>query len=328
MFADVLAVVGALHYATQHNASAVRVFMDTVDYVDQTLGPNYWDYYWSTSTFDLTLHAKGVQHEKGVAWEETEGQAGNEAVPGASITDPANEVHFNGYLSRFGKVGSWSQVAAGKRNERTPFPLPNHDCEKCGMTFRELSQIARKFLKLNAKTAAIVDQFWSTHFPSGAFVVGAHFRGTDKSLLAWPFQAPTFSKFADEIEFAAQQADHADDFKVFLATDETEALEYFTKRFGNERLKYIKAPRSSSKDPNSAHGVHQSSKFSSSEKGLSAMVDMALLAKTNYLVKGRSGLSDVSLILGQVLEYQHSFYLGDQYIYRKNKNGKYEKFER
>lgn len=45
MFADFLAVIGALIYAERHNAAGVRVVFTTPFYVDENRGSNYWAYF-------------------------------------------------------------------------------------------------------------------------------------------------------------------------------------------------------------------------------------------------------------------------------------------
>ena len=300
MVSDLIGVIGAFEYAEKHGAVAVRVYMDTVDYVDTSRGPNYWDYFFETNTYLVQSTPSNTYDE--------------------DVTDKVKglpEVHFNGYAARFGAFGSWTQVSIGQRSSKVPFPLDNVDCgDHCGLSFFQMSRIAKKYFHLRPDIMAQVDAVWN-EIPVGRYVVGAHYRGTDKRLL-WPFSTPTYSKFADEIARAARNVGREADLHIFLATDEIEVVKYCVSRFGKNRVTFLSnAPRLSGKDLlGTEGGTHKSPEFTSYQKGHTAILDVWLLSKCHYVVKGRSSLSDLSLLVGG-MEYRHSFYLADKLIYTK-----------
>lgn len=308
MFSDVIAVLGSLSYAESHDAFAVQLFMDTVDYTDRAgRGPNYWDYFYEANTY---VTSRSIRENR---------ELGLEEPPYRPVSlDHRQFVDFNGYLSRFGALGTFSQVSIGKRNRKRPFPLPNRDCGlQCGLSLQELSRVAQKYLVPNQHMQELMSSFWTTNIPQDAYVIGVHYRGTDKKLV-WPFSTPTYSVVTVEVEKAAREAGQSDNFHVFLASDEEEIVHYFQEKFGVDRVSFQPgAPRLSSRDSDATEGgTHKSLKYSAYDKGLTAMLDMMLLSKCNYLVKNRSSLSDVSLLLGENLKENYSFILADNAIFR------------
>jgi hypothetical protein len=88
---------------------------------------------------------------------------------------------------------------------------------------------------------------------------------------------------------------------VFVATDENNCLEFMQQAFGARVLAIGDAPRVRP-DAQAVH-LDQSLPVSKYQKGKSALVDCLVLAAANYLVKGRSNLSDASLAFNPRLPY-------------------------
>eukprot|EP00658_Telonema_sp_P-2_P017716 TRINITY_DN16907_c0_g1_i1.p1 TRINITY_DN16907_c0_g1~~TRINITY_DN16907_c0_g1_i1.p1 ORF type:complete len:432 (+),score=100.00 TRINITY_DN16907_c0_g1_i1:118-1413(+) len=302
MFSDLLGAVGALKYAEEHGAIGVQFSMQNPDYVDAEHGLNYWDYFFESSGIvtDPLLRAQRVL------------QFGDSAGD-PSMVVMAPRVHFNGFVDRFGQFGSWTQVTLGRRSREVPFPLPNLECgEHCGMTHDDMARVVQTYMKFKPEFVAEVDQFWEAEVSAGDFVVGIHFRGTDKVLI-WPFSVPDYTLFADEAERVARQAGKLERLRLFVATDELEAMTFFLNRFGPLKVSFQPgSPRLSSKDPAAIEGgTHKSLKFTAYDKAHFAMMDAALLGRCQYVVKNRSSLSDFSLLLHPRFKLNYSFILGN-----------------
>ena len=93
----------------------------------------------------------------------------------------------------------------------------------------------------------------------------------------------------------------ASSYQVFVATDEIEFLEFMQKAFGDRVIFSESSPRVHASD----QPIHldRTLPVSNYQKGKSALVDCLLLAATDYLVKGRSNLSDASLAFNPQLPY-------------------------
>jgi hypothetical protein len=90
-------------------------------------------------------------------------------------------------------------------------------------------------------------------------------------------------------------------FHVFVATDEVQFLERMQREFGDRLLSYDSSPRVNA-DSQAVH-LDRTLPVSNHLKGRSAIVDCLLLAAAQYLVKGRSNLSDASLLFNPALPF-------------------------
>ena len=241
MFADVMHVVGAIRYGQKEGALGVRVYFDTEMYTNKT-GDNYWSYY-----FDPEIRLQNF----------TDAQL-------------IEEVHFNRYLARFGKFGTFSNVAQGKRKlSSTPFPLPSKQCGKpCGV--EALSRVVRKYIKPRSVVLEKVDAFKIRKKFNNKFVIGVHYRGTDMKLKR--NTNPSYEFFASEIDRVISTL-AGREYLIFLASDEAEIVPWMVKRYGstvvfndeyNTRLNKEEVVASGD-----IQGAHMSEKFTPYEKGIS-----------------------------------------------------------
>ena len=91
-------------------------------------------------------------------------------------------------------------------------------------------------------------------------------------------------------------------YQVVVATDETDFLDFMRREFGDEHVLYSEdAPRARAGGP----PVHFDATLGVSNywKGKAGLIDCLLLARSDYLVKGRSNLSDASLAFNADLPY-------------------------
>ena len=190
---------------------------------------------------------------------------------------PGRRAHFNWYVGRAGKYTSFSNYYFDY-----DFPCP---------TARPPLAQARALvqgLRLRDGIAAEIDAYVSRHF-AGKHVIGVHYRGTDKIVNGG--QRPV------QIYVDAVRAVQRDNSWVYLASDTADVVNVFEAEFpGRVLSQNIRRAQSYS-----TTGLHRS--------GLgtvhSAMTDMLRLSRCNFLIKGRSSLSDVSLLISSGL--QHMF---------------------
>jgi hypothetical protein len=124
-----------------------------------------------------------------------------------------------------------------------------------------------------------VEQFYNREF-KGHFVIGVHYRGTDKATEAPRVHYDEVSK--DLRSYIKRHA--AKNFRIFVASDEQRFIEYMQMIFP-ERVIFIPCERSRGSSP-----LHYSTKHPY-EQGESAVVDAILLSKTQVLFRTSSNLS-------------------------------------
>ncbi|MCE2983839.1 MAG: hypothetical protein LW832_09770 [Parachlamydia sp.] len=149
---------------------------------------------------------------------------------------------------------------------------------------RRTFELINKYIRLNVKMQAKVDQFAESHFKD-FFVIGIHYRGTDKYTEARRVEY-------DEMEQAIRQVisvNEEKNLKLFVATDEEEFLQFIKSRF-HQPLCFIEAERSQNSLP-----VHYFSyKENNYQKGEDAVMDCYLLSRVNFLIRTSSNLSLIS----------------------------------
>ena len=261
MFSEFHAVLGALAYAEWHGASAVRVDFRSALYLDPAHGSNWWTYFFSRAEMPLRSETA------------------------------AGEVHLTKPLSKYGKYGGFCDLVNGA----TPYLYPM----TYGIGRRELHRLLCAHVQVRPEITADVDRMVEDAVTPGAFVVGVHYRGTDSahSLLGRLNDAHVgrvpYDVYAREVRRALAAAAPAR-YRIVVATDEAEFVEFMRREFGGGCVLCAEdAPRARAGGPpvhfDAALGV------SNYQKGKAGLIDCLLLARSDYLVKGRSNLSDASL---------------------------------
>lgn len=273
LFSEFHAVLGALKFAELNAAREVLVHFDTGYYLDAGRGPNWWAYY-----FD-------------------------ELMPVSEGRDPVEEVHCRGW-HRYGPHffnKSWSAVSIPTNSAQKPYPLGAAE------SLRECRRLTRRHVRVKPWMLDEVDEYLRVHTSGADFVLGVHFRGTDKSL-QHPAQAPSFSGYERQIErllhhYAPRHP------KIFFATDQEEFLDWATLRYGDRACFLANSPvaNTSTRSPG---GVHHDPRFSPFEKGRTAVLACLLLSRSNHVLKNRSSLSDCALEFNESLPW--TMLLGDE----------------
>jgi hypothetical protein len=270
LFSEFHSVLGALAYAEAHGSLGVRVDFRSPLYSERDRGPNWWTYFFDSGS--MCVH------------------------PGESAG--GGDVHLNGIATQYGRYGGFSDVVGGPLAYLYPMTY--------GVSRAALHRLLAAYVHVRQEIVDEVAQFIAAQFEPGAYVVGVHYRGTD-STHGWTGVATHYRRlrvpyraYADEIQrvldAAAPRA-----YRVFVATDEIDFLEYMRRAFGPRVIYLDESPRVGAH----AQAVHldRALPVSNYQKGKSAVIDCLILAATSYLVKGRSNLSDASLAFNPQLAY-------------------------
>jgi hypothetical protein len=270
VFSEFHSVLGALAYGETHGATGVRVDFASPLYAEPGRSPNWWTYY-----FDRD--AMYFEDDRGPA---------------------AAEIRLDRTVSKYGRYGGFADVVQG----RTPYLYPM----TFGVERATLRHLLDRHVQVRQEIHDEVARLVSTLFEPGAFIVGVHYRGTDSTrsraaALAHYRTTPVpYTAYAAEVRRALQDAAPAI-YRVFVATDEIDFLEFMRREFGDRVVQLDDAPRAQ----RGGQAVHldRTLPVSNYRKGRSAVVDCLMLAATHYLVKGRSNLSDASLAFNPTLPY-------------------------
>ncbi len=277
LFSEFFAVLGALRYAERHGAAGVRVWFASDLYRDDRLGPNWWAYFFADL---MRLDGKST---------------------------PAPETNCNGW-HRFGPHAwneSWTSQIIPRNSNLRPYPLDSAD------ELREVARLTQRHIRMHAPITAKVDAFINAHVPPGVFLIGLHFRGTDK-VLAYPYRSPSFAEYQGQVDRVLTEFRPAD-YRVFIATDQTEFAEWGRATYGDRLLLQEDAPRLARSDvAGRSQGTHKHRQIPSHLKGIAAVLECLLLARCDYLIKNRSSLSDIALAFNPRLPW--TFILDDGQI--------------
>jgi hypothetical protein len=140
--------------------------------------------------------------------------------------------------------------------------------------------LVARHIRLRPHLQATVDAYVRTKF-GDAFVIGIHYRGTDK----WE-DAPRVPY--EEIRAAVQrvaQSEGTAQYKLYLATDEKAFLDYMLDLYP-DRVLYREMFRSTDGRP-----IDVVNEDSNHKKGEDAVIDCVLLSRTQHLIRTASNLS-------------------------------------
>ena len=167
----------------------------------------------------------------------------------------------------------------------------------------QASELINKYIKVKPHIQLKIDDFVNKHF-TNKYVIGVHFRGTDKSS-----EAPRvcYDNVKDEILKQISALEHQN-YVVFIATDETLFINYM-KQIMKDKIVYIEANRSTKHDPiHHSCGNKVENRYQNGEE---AVIDCYLLSKTNILLRTHSCLSTASANINpklKVINLNHRYF--------------------
>lgn len=228
-FACFQSVIGALDIYEKGDYTGCSVRLEWGLYVDPTVGPNWWEYYFEPIEL-------GIQDEHTV-------------------------------VKRFSK----------KMKE---------DC-----AYNAISTISRerayeliqKYVLIKPHIQEKIDTFVENHF-SNTYVIGVHYRGTDKCSEASLVSYAEVYNTLENIIIECKQAGHCN-YKIFIATEDARFLDYMQEHSDPAYLCYYPAIRSRNGKP-----IHFD-RSNSYRLGEEALIDCILLSKCSLLLRTQSNLS-------------------------------------
>lgn len=145
-----------------------------------------------------------------------------------------------------------------------------------------------KYIRPKAHILEKVESYYNKHL-IGSNVLGIHIRGTDLHY------APPVSP-AEYFEPIEQYLIQHPESKIFVATDQKQYIETFRDKFG-ERVYFSNCFRS-----DNDVAPFNRPELSPYQKGEEVLLDILILAKTNFLIKGVSNVGEIALYFNKNLD--------------------------
>lgn len=171
-----------------------------------------------------------------------------------------------------------------KRVIRTSMPGKLKDfyrIEYCPLRRSYWAALIQKYITIGPLLQQKIDTFAAAWF-SDVYVIGIHYRGTDKYT-----EAPRVA-YESAIQQIQEQvhALGAEQYRIFIATDEASFLDYIDSFFPGHICYCHDMARSTDGTP-----IHLDSRIGGYEKGESALIDCVLLSRCDFLIRCSSNLS-------------------------------------
>lgn len=203
LFSEFHSVLGALKFAEDGGASAVRVEFSSPLYVDPERGLNWWPYFFEDAVMALARNAGG------------------------------GEVHLNRTLARYGRRGGFCDVVNGATPHLYPMTY--------GLTRSEVHRLLSGHVHVRPEIRRKADAFIATAFEAGAYRIGVHYRGTD-SVQHYPYYRIPYTAYAGEVRRVLECA-RPRAFQILVATDERDCLAFMQREFGDRVVFWDESPR-------------------------------------------------------------------------------------
>lgn len=170
---------------------------------------------------------------------------------------------------------------------------------------QEARDLIGKYIHLKTEISTYISDFQRANF-NGYYVISVHYRGTDKCV-----EVPTVPY--DEMRLHIEDAINrypGENYKIFIATDEQEFLDYMTSLYGDRICFNPQAIRSTD-----GQALHMGD-YDRYQCGFDAIVDSVLLSRGNFLIRMSSNLSRWSLFFNPDIPFIE--------INAPNQHGQYE----
>ncbi len=140
---------------------------------------------------------------------------------------------------------------------------------------KKAHELIQKYIRVRPEIAQEIDSFEKEYF-EGVYVIGIHYRGTDKSV-----EAPevAYSEVRTEVDKALISHPQA---KIFVATDTQPFFEYMERIYPG-RVLSADAERSADGKP-----LHYGREGSTYQRGKEAIIDALLLSRCELLIRTSS----------------------------------------
>lgn len=160
-----------------------------------------------------------------------------------------------------------------------------------GKTMREtMARLIKQYTCVRPEIAKAIDTFAKGHF-EGCPVLGVHIRRTDAIIGLEGKKRVELEDFEKEINLCLELQP---DFKLFVATDSSEVIDWLRERYGG---RMIERAVIRSKDGRSIHGHYDEGvQASAYQKGLEVIGDAILLSRCQYLIRTASAVTNYALL--------------------------------
>jgi len=270
IMASIKHVLGALRYAELHGAVAVKVVFIDGHYSDPAMPSlNYFSYFFQQPM----IMKDGLEQTADLS-----------RLP---------EVHFNQKFKKYGAWGGFQKMIEGSQSATYPLTY--------ALDREGVNRLMHKYLRLHPTIAQKIDNFKATHLKDADVVIGVHYRGTDTAE-HWPYKKTPYEKYFAEVdkvlpELLKEKGLEAGKAKIriFVASDEAAFLDKMKERYPGQVVSNTDSPRLTPDQYAAAtEGLTNSPdvQVSNYMKGESTIVDAILLAAGEYLIKGRSNVSE------------------------------------
>jgi len=152
------------------------------------------------------------------------------------------------------------------------------------MSRERAAELTKRYVHIKPHIQQKIDDFIIHHF-DGHFIIGIHYRGTDKHEEAPTVPYETFYQKLTEII----EEHKFDDYRIFVATDEAAFIDYIKTMVDTTKLCYTNAIRSPNSKP-----VHVDSGYDPYQLGEDALIDCVLLSHCSVLIRNWSVLGSTS----------------------------------
>ncbi len=268
LFSEFFAVLGALRFAESHHAVGVKVEFTSSLYRDPTRNANWWGYFFEPMMW--------IGHPR----------------PDAPVLRASGWTRFGPHAWN----DSWTSQIIPRNSARQPYPIDSQE------EFDEVARLTERYLRPRAALIEQVDALWRSQVKPEDFVVGLHYRGTDK-INCYPYRSPDYGIYADQLERVLARHQPSS-WRLFIATDEVEFVAWAVSRYGERVFLQADSPRLSARDPIGRKlGTHKNLALPGYRKGEAAILDCLLLSRCHHLIKNRSSLSDISLAFNSKLPW-------------------------
>ena len=157
----------------------------------------------------------------------------------------------------------WCYVVIGHhRASANPYPI---------QPYRPLDfvhDLVVKHIQPHGFIADMVNDYIDKNWPANSYVIGIHYRGTDK-VDAYPYVTPSFAIFDYYVDAVHQRYNlNNKPLHIFIATDSSDFIEWANKRWNGAISYYSDTPRLSNNDAEAiVGGTHKNNKFTPYQKG-------------------------------------------------------------
>jgi len=152
-------------------------------------------------------------------------------------------------------------------------------------------ELIEKHLSIKNEIILIANSFYRNNIKKNS--LGVHVRGTDIEI---HHQKIKFEKYFKEIDALLNQYE-----TIFLCSDEYQTIDVFKNKYGNKIITY----ESKTLSKNNVLPEYKQNGKNKYKMGEDVIVESLLLSKTDFLLKGKSNMSNFSLLYNPLLQFKN-----------------------